>query len=105
MAWGRGNQEFGAKVFGSPEFLFFESHGFCFWKISVFRKFEGFGGSEKHTLSLLLVVSIVRKLPICTNLLVLEEDFSFLSESRYFLTFLEIFTLDYLKGVRYTKNM
>ena len=31
------SKNFGAKVFGFSEFLFFENHGFCFWKLSVFE--------------------------------------------------------------------
>ncbi len=31
------SKNFGAKVSGFPEFLFFESRVFCFWKLSVFE--------------------------------------------------------------------
>ncbi len=50
LVWGRGKQEFGAKVFRFPEFMFLESRGFCFWVLSVFEIREGFGGSEEHAL-------------------------------------------------------
>ena len=30
-------KNFGAKVVGFQEFLFFENHGFCFWKHSAFE--------------------------------------------------------------------